>query len=88
MSTTVRELEIDLNRIANAAKALEHENLQFRQFIKHKMSASSLDKLVKEIHADVASKIDCTTCGNGCRESFPTLTKAELADGAAHYGNG
>jgi Fe-S-cluster containining protein len=79
LSTTVCELETDLNRIANAAKALDHENLQFRQFIRHKMSASRLDKLVKEILADIASKIDCTKCGNCCRESFPTLTKADTS---------
>ncbi len=77
MSAPVCELETDLSRIAKEAKSLENENHQFRQFIRHRISASRLDKVVKEIHADVASKIDCTKCGNCCRESFPTLTKKD-----------
>ena len=72
-------LELDLSRIATAAENLREENFRFRRYVKERVDGRRLDKLVRELHAEVAGQIDCTQCGNCCRESSPTLTKADAS---------
>jgi Fe-S-cluster containining protein len=80
------ELDLDLSKIAAAAEDLQEENFRFRRFVKDRIGGRRLDKLVKEIHAEVAAKIDCTQCGNCCRKSSPTLSKQDVGRMATAMG--
>lgn len=68
------KIETKLSRIAKMAKKREDENWTFRSFLKsHDMEDKDLDAIVHRIHDEVASQIDCTKCGNCCKEIRPTL---------------
>lgn len=77
--TTKPKIEIDLSRIATMAKTREDENWAFRIFLKSlEMRNSELDAIVHGIQEAVASQIDCTQCGNCCKEIRPTLDAEDV----------
>ena len=67
-------------RLRQNAEAGVQENFRFRDFLKHhtRLSSKAVDQLVFEIAAGVWKRTDCTTCGNCCVVTSPTLTEAEV----------
>jgi uncharacterized protein len=77
-------------QLRQMAEAKERENFRFRDFLKHRtgLSSEEVDKLVIEISERVWRTIDCTTCGNCCRQLVPTLSAEEGQQLAQHLGLG
>jgi Fe-S-cluster containining protein len=71
------ELETDLAKIELMAELRKEENQRFRRFLKGH-TARKMDQLVHKLHDEIAPKIDCTKCGNCCRNLSPGLTKEDL----------
>jgi len=73
------DLETDLARIRQLARAREQENMDFRRWLKGcDISERRIDRIVHELHTEVAKRIDCLACANCCRELAPTLGPADL----------
>jgi Fe-S-cluster containining protein len=70
-------VETDLAKIAWHARENKEENLRFKNFLKAQ-NGRKLDILVNKLHDEVAAKIDCTACGNCCKQLSPCLTKADI----------
>lgn len=79
---------LDPVKLRQLAKARADENFEFRQFLKNvtDLSSDEVDRLVFRISAEVWKTIDCTTCGNCCREVSPTLKEDEVQRLASHVG--
>lgn len=61
----------NLDEIARLSERNWDQNMEFRTFLKNSPrwdDDDKLDALVHEILAEVTARIDCTTCGNCCRE--------------------
>jgi Fe-S-cluster containining protein len=73
-------MAIDPGQLKQIAESKADENYDFRQFLKHhpKLRAKQIDQLVFGISAEVWKGIDCTTCGNCCREVSPTLDEKDV----------
>jgi len=74
-------METNITRIKQIMKEKANENMRFYSFIKNKFGFGNrnLKKLVAEITQDVWSKIDCTQCGNCCREITPQLNLNDIS---------
>jgi len=79
---------LDPLRLRQLAKARADESFEFRQFLKNltELSSEEVDRLVFRMSADVWKTIDCTACGNCCREVSPTLKEDEVQRLASHVG--
>jgi len=70
-------LELDLEKIKRLAERNEENNWRFRAFLKfgddHK-----IDRIVHGLYQEISRDIDCTQCGNCCRELRPLLAKKEV----------
>ena len=82
METHVRPLELDLSKIEELGKLRKQENQQFKSFLRGK-NARKITLAVHKLNAEIAPKIDCTTCGNCCRNLSPCLNKEDLRNLAA-----
>lgn len=71
------ELELNLETIQKLAAERENENWEFRAFLKWQ-SSKKHDALVHRLYKRISEEIDCTTCGNCCREMSPTLKRADV----------
>lgn len=68
------KIETDLKYIAKIAKQKDDENWEFRSFLKaHDMDDAELDAIVRRLNEQITAQIDCTECGNCCKQSRPTL---------------
>ena len=74
-------METNITRIKHTMKEKANENMRFYSFIKNKFGFGdrNLKKLVAEITQDVWSKINCTQCGNCCREVTPQLNRNDIS---------
>ncbi len=70
-------LETDLEKIKTLSILREDENEKFRRYLKNR-SVHKTDLLVHQINDQVAPRIDCTACGNCCKELSPYLNKEDL----------
>ena len=71
-------IERDLERIAQLAKEREDENWEFRSFLKfHDLDSDALDAIVHELNEAVSQAIDCTECGNCCKQIRPIVHEAD-----------
>jgi Fe-S-cluster containining protein len=70
-------LETDLEKIRELGHLREDENYRFRTFLKNR-NAHKIDLLVHRLNEEIAPRIDCTACGNCCRQLSPCLTKEDL----------
>jgi uncharacterized protein len=79
-STTMKHngIETNLTRIRVSSRKKEHENWEFRAFLKGKCSSERLDSLVHRLYQEISAAIDCTTCGNCCREILPVLDEEDI----------
>jgi Fe-S-cluster containining protein len=72
-------VETDLKKIKEVVKKKEDENWQFRSFLKgYDIEVEELDSIVHRLFKEVYRQIDCTTCGNCCREISPVLEDEDI----------
>ena len=79
-------LETDIRVIAAAAEPAWADNWNFRSYLMTQVPADVIDQTVFAINAEVAAAIDCTTCGNCCREIFPLMTGEDASRMATGLG--
>ena len=70
-------LELDLKKIKLLSEKNEEKNWRFRSFLKFR-DDSRIDRIVHRLYHEISEDIDCTQCGNCCRELRPLLTKKEV----------
>ena len=70
-------METDLTKIKNLSKERADENWNFRTFLKG-YDINHLDLIVHELFMQVSETIDCTSCGNCCKEMHPILKKKDI----------
>jgi len=70
-------LETDPDKVKELARLHEEENLRFKTLLKHR-NGHKLDLQIHRLHDEVAPHIDCTACGNCCKQLSPYLTKDDL----------
>lgn len=72
-------MDVTPQNVHSLAEKRDEENLRFRMFLKAKdMSVEELDKLVFQTTDEVWAKVDCTTCGNCCKEVGPVLNQQDV----------
>jgi len=72
------QIEINLVRIKTLSRKKEEANWKFRAFLKGICTSEELDSLVHKLYQEIAAAIDCTTCGNCCREILPALDQEDI----------
>jgi len=70
-------LELDLEKIKRFAEPNEEKNWRFRAFLKFD-DDRKIDRIVHGLYQKISEEIDCTQCGNCCRELRPLLSKKEV----------
>ena len=73
----MKELELNLEKIALISEQKEKENIKFRIFLKGQ-DFERIDSIVHEINEQITSQIDCKNCGNCCKSLRPCLTESEI----------
>ncbi len=72
-------IEKDLKKIESIASEKEEENWEVRSFLKQlDIEIEKLDAIVHQITTDLTSQIDCTECGNCCRNVRPELDTEDI----------
>ena len=71
-------METDLTKIKKYAKDKENENWSFRTFLKN-YDDRNIDSIVYRLFKKADESIDCTTCGNCCKEIKPVFTKKDIS---------
>ena len=72
-------LETDLARIDALARTNWADNWNFRAYLQQHVDARAVDREAQAQNAAVAARIDCTTCGNCCREIHPYLRAKDVS---------
>ena len=73
------KIETDLKKIKETAQEKEDENWEFRSFLKgYDIEVEELDSIVHRLFELVSMEIDCTTCGNCCKEVSPALDQEDI----------
>lgn len=70
-------IERDLEEIKIRAKRNEEKNWKFRSFLKSR-DDRRIDGIVRRLYREISESIDCTQCGNCCRELKPLITSREI----------
>lgn len=70
-------IELDVDLIAKRADVLEKENVRFCAYLKNQ-DGDEIDKLVYKLNEMVSNTIDCTACGNCCKDATPCLSKRDV----------
>lgn len=73
----MKEIITDLDKIKYLGQKNENENLEFRSILKSK-DYKEIDKIVHRLYKTISEKIDCTKCGNCCKEQCSTITNKEI----------
>ena len=72
-------METGLNRIKKLSEEKEDENWKFRSFLKVcNIPSKKMDLIVHRLYHHVASKIDCESCANCCKELNAVLDQEDL----------
>ena len=72
-------VETDLKKIKKVTEKKRDENWEFRSFLKgYDIEIEELDSIVHGLFEEVSRQIDCTTCGNCCREISPVLDNEDI----------
>ncbi|MCX6123144.1 MAG: YkgJ family cysteine cluster protein, partial [Proteobacteria bacterium] len=69
---------IDLPEIAALAEPHWADNWNFRSYLQQKVSPETIDDVAQKTYREVAAQIDCTQCGQCCREIQPYLTAQDV----------
>ena len=73
------KVETDLKKIKQTARKKVNENWEFRSFLKgYDMGIEELDSIVHRLFEGVYREIDCTACGNCCREISSVLVQEDI----------
>lgn len=70
-------IERDLEKIKVLAKKNKEKNWEFRSFLKSR-DDRRIDGIVRRLYREISERIDCTQCGNCCRELKPLITSREI----------
>ncbi len=70
-------LELNLSVIAEIAEVKAEENTAFRGFLKE-WDSEELDGYVQELNKELSPHIDCTSCGNCCRQLMINLEDEDV----------
>ncbi|MBI2938398.1 MAG: YkgJ family cysteine cluster protein [Thaumarchaeota archaeon] len=71
--------ETDTSNIKVLSKRKEDENWEFRSFLKGcDIPSEEIDRIVHKLYKEISSEIDCTICGNCCREVQPLLDEEDV----------
>ena len=70
-------IETDLEKIKVLAQLRDEQNEKFRRYLKNR-NGHKTDVLVHRLNEEIAPRIDCTACGNCCKELTPYLSKNDL----------
>jgi predicted aldo/keto reductase-like oxidoreductase len=73
----LKQLEIDIEKIARLREQKEKKNFDFRTFLKGQ-DFKRIDKIVHRIDKEIRSQIDCRKCGNCCKSLRPCVTDFEI----------
>ena len=69
----------DLKAIEILAEEREDENMEFRAFLKQiTMKDEEVDEIVHRIYDEVIKQIDCTQCGNCCKELGTLVSEKDI----------
>lgn len=80
-------MDITPQNVQGLAGQKDEENFRFRRFLKASpLSVEQLDKLVVQTTNEVWAKVDCTACGNCCKEVGPVLNQADVERLATRLG--
>lgn len=60
------------------AERKEDGNFDFLLWLKGYQDSDRVDRIAKESHNEVFSKIDCTKCANCCKVFSPTVSKTDI----------
>ena len=72
-------VETDLKKIKEIGAKKRDENCEFRSFLKgYDLEVEELDAIVHRLLKEVVIEIDCTACGNCCREISPVLEQKHI----------
>jgi Fe-S-cluster containining protein len=71
------KLELNLNRIAKLSWQMEEENARFRTYLKEQ-DPDEIDAVVHALNDTVEPLIDCTKCGNCCKQLQPSVTSKDV----------
>jgi uncharacterized protein len=75
----MEKIETDLKRIKQVETQKQNENFEFRVFLKNYNGKKEVDKIVHKLNEKVSAQIDCTKCGNCCRDAYPVLRVGDVA---------
>ena len=80
------KLETSIPVIASLAEPHWADNWNFRAYLQQEVDPGDIDRKVHEINTRVSAAIDCTKCGNCCREIHPNMTSQDLSQLTAGLG--
>lgn len=73
-------IELDMDKFREYSTEAEDENWEFRSFLKNcETPEHEIYNTVRRHFRDVSRDIDCTACGNCCRELRPSLQPGDVA---------
>jgi Fe-S-cluster containining protein len=72
-------LETGIVRIKILAREKEDENWAFEAFLKGtEISDEEMDRIVHDLYKEISDMIDCSQCGNCCKEMSPLLDDEDI----------
>ena len=72
-----KTIEQNIELIASLAEPHWADNWNFRAYLQRNVHPVKIDEKAIETYLEVSSQIDCTSCGNCCREIYPHMTPAD-----------
>ncbi|MBI5727456.1 MAG: YkgJ family cysteine cluster protein, partial [Ignavibacteriales bacterium] len=73
------KVETNLDVIKAKGVENEHENFQFRRYLKMlNMDSEKIDSIVHELNKKVSAEIDCTQCANCCKTTSTDLDTEDI----------
>ncbi len=73
----VLSVEIDLDKIREFAAHRKEENAHFKLSLKT-IPIKQVDEMVRKLNEEISAAIDCTACGNCCKQLEPPVDQEEL----------
>ncbi len=72
------EIISNLEIIEQKAKEKENENWEFLSFLKNIDNKNKLVILAQNIYKDIEKQIDCTSCGNCCKNNILVMDENDI----------